>query len=120
KVGVPGVMHHARLVVRAPHAHERFAAAVHELRYRPAGVIADDGDVLALVIHRPRVHVSEPVAGREPHWVHDTRIVLDLHGRVVPIVVTPPQIAPVIQGHLLLEHGGTGPQYELHHPLHAI
>ena len=100
--------------------HEGLSAAVAELGDGAEGVMAHDAQVDAGRVHRPGVHLAEPVRGREPHRVFDAAVVPHAHPRVVPPVEAVPGVAAVVEGHLLFQERAPRPQGQPHPPLHPV
>ena len=103
QVGGRRVVHDAGLRPRVIDPHERLAAAVAEERHRPLPVIPGAAQIDARGVHRPGVHVREPVAGGVRHRVAELRVVPHLHCRVGPPVEAVPHVAPVVERRALLE-----------------
>src|SRR5947207_14755115 len=79
-----------------PHTHKVLAAAVDELRYRPARVIAKNTEI-ETVINRPRANFREAMRRGKAHGVDNLRIIPCLDASVVPPVETMPHVAPVAE-----------------------
>ena len=99
-------MHGARFGRRMPHAHKRLSTSMGKERDRAVHMIADDAQVVSVLVHRPRRDFGEPVAGSEPHGIHDARVVRDLGRGVVPPVKAVPNVATVTKRDPLLQQRG--------------
>ncbi len=115
-----GVMDDAGAFPWVINAHEGLATAVGEERDRAVELVPDDREVDALRVHRPGVHLAEPVGRGVAHRVGDPAVVVHAHPGIVPPVEAPPNRARIVEGDVLLEEGRARPQAQLHPPLHAV
>ena len=64
-------------------------------RYRTVHMIANDAQVVAVLINGPANDFRETMARGEAHRVDNLRIVRNSRPRIVPPVETLPRIAPI-------------------------
>ena len=106
----------ARRRARVIDADEWFARAVGEQRYRSGRLIADDAQVAARLIDRPRLYPGETMGRHEFCRVHEPRVVPDFNRCIGPPVITMPRVREVVQRDRLLEHRAPWTQAQLDTP----
>ena len=99
-----------------PDTDERLPGLVGEKRDGAIGLIADDPQILAAGVYRPRLDSGEPMRRHQVRWIYQLRVVADFHGRVRPPVVPVSRVAAIEERRVLLQYGPAGPEPKLHTP----
>src|SRR5436305_838347 len=113
-------MYRSCIRVGMPDAHEWLAAAVHEKRDGPLGLVLHNAEINAVRLHRPGLDLAKTMARGKTHGVLDMRVIPHLDPGIVPPIETVPDIAAIIQLNFFFQYRGIRAQQQFDRPLHSV